>query len=400
MSQELGVDTLKQEINSGYLEFFELVVGEGSNNTLYFHDGKNENIEDIQFDGNTYIALPLILNGVEIKGDGAISRPTLTVANVESVVKSSSKFKTQMADGTWGAIVDGVPITAADFRLDDLIGSRLTRRRTLEKYLSSTPTVEFPKDVYIIDRVQEKNNQFVILELAPPFDLAGVRIPARNVIGKYCPWRYQGARNTIVASDREGGCTWGELDQITKSDGNTVTVFTTVDDEPILGKATVEGLGTYSSSWSSGNSKALNDFVKHNGVYWQSKSASNTAEPSEANAVYWQLCRVHTTWASDSGSTTYTVDTNDPRKNSIVYHSGNVWRALRAHTKTATYTPELGSTHWARADVCGKLLHSCKMRYQAKGINTSTGLSFIPSVDYDTTITLPFGGFPGSRKFT
>ena len=44
MSQELGVDSLKQEINSGLLEFYELEVGA---DTLYFHDGKNENSQDL-----------------------------------------------------------------------------------------------------------------------------------------------------------------------------------------------------------------------------------------------------------------------------------------------------------------------------------------------------------------
>ena len=33
MSQQLGVDTAKQEINSGYLEFFELEVGVDSGGT-------------------------------------------------------------------------------------------------------------------------------------------------------------------------------------------------------------------------------------------------------------------------------------------------------------------------------------------------------------------------------
>ena len=45
MSQELAVDIAKQEISSGYLEFFELEVGDGSNNVLFFHDGKNENAD-------------------------------------------------------------------------------------------------------------------------------------------------------------------------------------------------------------------------------------------------------------------------------------------------------------------------------------------------------------------
>ena len=66
------------------------------------------------------------------------------------MLKSQSKFKTQMEDGTWDATVDGNTMTATDFSLDKLVGSRLIRRRTLEKYLTSSPVVEFGKDTYII----------------------------------------------------------------------------------------------------------------------------------------------------------------------------------------------------------------------------------------------------------
>ena len=185
MSKELAKDQLQQEVSSGYLEFYELEIGTGSNNVLYFHDGKNENAADITYDGNTYISLPILMTGIEVTSSGAMSRPTLTIANVESMLKSQSKFKTQMDDGTWDATVDGNTMTATDFSLDKLVGSRLIRRRTLEKYLTSSPVVEFGKDTYIIDRIQSKNNLWVDLELAAPFDLAGIRIPSRVVIGKY-----------------------------------------------------------------------------------------------------------------------------------------------------------------------------------------------------------------------
>ena len=149
MSQELGVDISKQAIDSGYLEFFELEVGSGSNNILYFHAGKNELLQDITWDSNTYVALPLMMQGIEYKYDGPSARPSLTIANVESIFKSSSVFKTQMTDGTWGATYDdGTEISDTDFILDDLVGSKLTRRRTLEKYLTSNPIIEFRKDVY------------------------------------------------------------------------------------------------------------------------------------------------------------------------------------------------------------------------------------------------------------
>ena len=391
MSQELAVDIAKQEISSGYLEFFELEVGDGSNNVLFFHDGKNENAEDITYDGNTYIALPLLLTGIEITSSGAANRPTITIANVESMLKTGSKFKTQMEDGTWDATVDGEPIAAADFKLDDLVGSRLTRRRTLEKYLSSSPTVEFPTDVYIIDRIQQKTNLFVTLELAAPFDLAGVRVPARTVVGKYCGWEYQGARSELIASDRRGACIWKRNAQI--DDGtSTYTLFVNEHDEPIL---QLSSLGTV-NAWSNSTSYALDAFVTKNNIYYQSKAASNQGNDPEAGEVFWRVVRVYTTWSSGQS---YTVDATDTKRNSIVLRDNVVWRAVVAHTSTNDNAPAAGASFWQRADVCGKLLQSCKLRYQAIGATTATGNDFIPSTELSTKAVLPFGAFPGTRKF-
>tara|TARA_A100001388_G_scaffold84277_1_gene60793 strand:+ start:43 stop:1221 length:1179 start_codon:yes stop_codon:yes gene_type:complete len=391
MSQELAVDIAKQEISSGYLEFFELEVGEGSNNVLFFHDGKNENAEDITYDGNTYIALPLLLTGIEITSSGAANRPTITIANVESMLKTGSKFKTQMEDGTWDATVDDELIAAADFKLDDLIGSRLTRRRTLEKYLSSSPTVEFPTDVYIIDRIQQKTNLFVTFELAAPFDLAGVRVPARTVVGKYCGWEYQGARSELIASDRRGACIWKRNAQI--DDGtSTYTLFVNEHDEPIL---QLSSLGTV-NAWSNSTSYALDAFVTKNNIYYQSKAASNQGNDPEAGEVFWRVVRVYTTWSSGQS---YTVDATDTKRNSIVLKDNVVWRAVVAHTSTNDNAPAAGASFWQRADVCGKLLQSCKLRYQAIGATTATGNDFIPSTELSTKAVLPFGAFPGTRKF-
>ena len=60
---------------------------------------------------------------------------------------------------------------------EDLIGRRLTRRTTLQKYLvgesgDSTPPVEFPKAVYILDRLKNRNILMLTFELASPFDVA------------------------------------------------------------------------------------------------------------------------------------------------------------------------------------------------------------------------------------
>lgn len=407
MSQELALDTAKQEINSGFLEFYELEVGsvpkqadqvtpQTGANKLYFHDGKNENNADVTYDGNTYIALPILMTGIEVKGDGALSRPTITIANVESLIKTGSKFMTKMTDNSgsdqWNTEVDGVPVTSTDFKLDDLIGSKLTKRTTLEKYLSSDPTIEFPKAVYIIDRIQQKTNLFVTFELAAPFDLAGVRIPARTVVGKYCPWQYQGARSELIASDRRGACVWKEHSQINHGNNTSSSVFLNEDDEPIMKKSV---LGT--TAWSNSTSYAVDAIVVKNNLYYQSKDSSNQGNDPEAGEVFWQPIRFYETWSSSSVS--YTINTTDSRRNSIVLHNNIPWRALLAHTSSADTEPELGSRFWTRADICGKLLTSCKRRYQAKGVSNATGTNFIQSTQLATGSVLPFGGFPGSRKF-
>ena len=82
-----------------------------------------------------------------------------------------------------------------------------------------------------------------------------------------------------------------------------------------------------------------------------------------------------------------------------MFHTDTVWRALIPNQKSDNITPENGSSYWNRGDVCGKLLQSCKMRYQAIGSTSATGQNLLPSDLLDTSKILPFGAFPGSRKF-
>ena len=416
MSQELAVDISKQVIDSGYLEFFELEIGQGTNNILYFHAGKNELLQDITWASNTYVALPLVMQGIEHKYDGPSSRPSLTIANVESILKSSSAFKTQMTDGTWGATYDdGTEINDTDFVFDDLIGAKLTRRRTLEKYLTSNPIIEFKKDIYIIDRIEERTNAIVSFELASAFDLESVRIPGRIVVGKYCPWKYQGASTEIAdLADRRGACVWKKTNQIPHSTGTAASVYATENDEPLLLQSAVEGSTGFATitNHASPGTREVDVFVKLTFPvghaeedyprYFRSRVASNSSPILVSNSVdtsKWQEVRVYTTYSSDSDSKEYILFSDDVRRNSYVLHDNTIWRAVIANTNSSDKTPATSSKYWQRADICGKLLGSCKMRYQAMGINNSNGFNFIPSINLDTNKTLPFGGFPGSKKF-
>ena len=84
----------------------------------------------------------------------------------------------------------------------DLVGCKLTRRRTMAKYLdavnfpggvnpSADPTAALPDDVYFIDRKASENKVLVEFELAAAFDVAGVQIPRRYVVQNVCPWAYR-----------------------------------------------------------------------------------------------------------------------------------------------------------------------------------------------------------------
>ena len=375
MSQELGVDTLKQEINSGLVELYELQVG---SDVLYFHDGKSESIQNIQFRQpdspytlKTYLALPILMTGIEHKSDGASPRPSLTIANVETILKSSSTFQTDL--------------NITGFELDDLVGAKLKRRRTLEKYLTSNPPVEFRTDTYIIDRIEEKNNLYVSFELASAFDLDGIRLPSRIVVGKYCPWKYQGASTEETdVTKRRGACVWKSSGQIKNSAGATSSVFVTDEDEYLVSKTALDATSPATSI----SSHDINVIVKISNKYYQSLVDSNTSAVTDSTK--WRELQVYTTWSSSSVS--YAVG-------DFVLHSNIPWKAILANTSSGDNAPAQDSAFWEKADICGKLLESCKKRYQAIGTNSSTGTSFIPAVNLDTVKTLPFGAFPGSRKF-
>ena len=175
-----------QEIASEFIELYDLEYSTG--NFAYFYPGGLDQSlpspYEIKFRDSagaikTYEALPMEAESFSITADGAYNRPTITVANIESVFSAA----------------------IGDLVYEDLIGQRITRRTTLKKYLvggagdtgDNNAPVEFPKQVYIIDTIKSKNILSVTFELAAPFDVAGIQLPTRVIIGNACPFKYRGA---------------------------------------------------------------------------------------------------------------------------------------------------------------------------------------------------------------
>jgi lambda family phage minor tail protein L len=151
---------------------FELNTAQHGETTVYrFTNTKNELGNNIVWQGNTYTAIPLKAEGYEASGQGTLPRPNISVSNLL---------------GTFTTIISLLP--------DGLEGCKVTRTRTLSKYLDAVnftggsnsdadPTSYFrPRDIYFIDRKSMENRDVISYEMCSAFDLAGVRLPKRQIL--------------------------------------------------------------------------------------------------------------------------------------------------------------------------------------------------------------------------
>jgi lambda family phage minor tail protein L len=160
------------------LEFFELDATGIGGSRWYFHCGTNKLNASIVWQGITYQRFPIEIEGVEITSKGTMPRPTVRVSSVDGV------------------------ITAAVRDFDDLVGAKVTRRRTLAKYLdeinfpppmtnpTADPTAGFDDDVFVVERKTKESPQegLIEFELSSPLDMQGVMLPRRPIQSRICWW--------------------------------------------------------------------------------------------------------------------------------------------------------------------------------------------------------------------
>ena len=172
---------------SGIVELFELDAASFGGGGYRFHAGTNGLKQNVVWAGNTYAAFPVAASGFEWSGQGSLPRPRLSVANVTGA------------------------ISLMVIQFDDLLGAKVTRRRTLVKYLDAVnfpggvngfadPTAAFADDVYYIDRKTLETRDVVEFELSAAFDVAGVQLPRRQIIQNVCQWVYRGAECSYTGS--------------------------------------------------------------------------------------------------------------------------------------------------------------------------------------------------------
>lgn len=181
MTVATGLKTQIQKLApEAMIELFELDTTTLGGELLRFHAGTNEINENIVFNSHTYIKYPVQASGFEFNGQGQFPRPKLLVSNYLSA------------------------ITILLVQYGDLIGSKLTRIRTMKKFLDATnfesginsdadPTAEFSRDIYFIDRKSAEDRDVVEFELASACDLEGISLPRRQIVQNVCQWVYRGS---------------------------------------------------------------------------------------------------------------------------------------------------------------------------------------------------------------
>jgi lambda family phage minor tail protein L len=182
---------VRQSWHETIIELFELdlsPVTKDNSDVFYFTNDIFPDGTKPVWKGKVYEPFPIAITGFETSTNGPIPQPELTVANVL---------------GT---------LAAATNALDDLVGAKLTRRRTLGKYLdngtSPNQLEEFPKDIYYIERKTSETNLTITWQLASKIDLEGLQLPRRVVTQNYCVWTYRGPEcgysGPPVATVRDG----------------------------------------------------------------------------------------------------------------------------------------------------------------------------------------------------
>ena len=382
------------------IELFQLeliAAIHGSSDTYYFHAGVNANVTgNIIWNGQTYFRFPIQAEGFEYSNGGTLPRPTLSIANLGGEISALLLLDNALTPG------------------NDLGGAKVTRIRTLKRYLDGEPTADphakFADEVWYIDRKAAETRDIVQWELASKFDLAGMMIPKRQIIANVCQWQYRspecGYNGPPVADADDNYLTFSAIpelqsyltaatayrnakaDRQAKADllataanalddvKNTYTLAETryVRTANIIGPP----LAQYYIIVSGGSTTAIwnNVTVTLGSVYRQGAFVTSVRRSQTATRSFYEIQR----W-EQANTTSQQAAYNTALSNyntAVATEASALAAAQTARDAYLAIMPPGGPSE----DVCGKRLSSCRLRFKDL-ITNEIG-------------ELPFGSFPGA----
>lgn len=197
---------------SGLITLFELDISSALQNIgifvnesekyFYFHNNTKLIITDIKFQGKTYAICPIQATGFDITSQGTLPTPLLSMTVSDDGISSFNLLKQKLK------------------YIGDLVGCKITRRRTFAKFLSlnnfninNIPSsidvnelAELPPDRWIINRKSNENKNILEYELTSVLDLENIKLPKRLMVkkcvatyrGEGCLYEYDSRRNDNV----------------------------------------------------------------------------------------------------------------------------------------------------------------------------------------------------------
>ena len=188
-----------QKINpSSIVELFQLeliTAIHGSNTKYYFHNGTNTNgNSNLIFNNIEYTKMPIEADGFEFNGKQT-PRPRLRISNILGTFTTILLTLPQGLEGakvtrirTLARYVDNANFTGGQILLEN--GSNLLLEdgfaidmdQGINPFGTPDPTATFDEQIFIIDRKSTENRDIIEFELAATYDIAGVRLPKRQVL--------------------------------------------------------------------------------------------------------------------------------------------------------------------------------------------------------------------------
>ena len=203
-----AVTSALQEIApSALIELFQLELDIPLHNTeaiYYFHAGTNENgYGSVVWNGDSYMALPIEVEGFEYSGQGTLPRPKMRISNILGTITQLISTLPEGLEGakftrirTLGRFLDAVNFPSGSYVVSNYwdVGYESGTSGTAD------PLAEFPREVYFVDRKSAETRDVVEFELASAFDMAGVRAPKRQCITR-CQWVYRSAECSYAGTN-------------------------------------------------------------------------------------------------------------------------------------------------------------------------------------------------------
>ncbi|CAG9262231.1 phage minor tail protein L [Paraburkholderia caribensis] len=174
------------------IEMFEVDLSRLGGEVLRFHAHQHAGV--IHWQGNAYNAWPVHVSGLARTGEASQPAPTISVSNVTGLISRRCR------------------------QYGDMVGAHVRRLRTLARYLDGAPqanaSAQMPQELWCIEQKTCETGQFVEFALSSPLDLAGHKLPARQIVAAVCQWKYKGpecgysgtlyfTRNNRSTADRE-----------------------------------------------------------------------------------------------------------------------------------------------------------------------------------------------------